>query len=115
MTTEGTGELVRVDGQGYALRGELGFQSVTALWRQAERDVDFSAATALDLQAVQRSDSAGVAFLLAWVRRARQQGGAVTFTRVPEQIRAIAGTCGVREILALDVPAADSEQQELQA
>lgn len=115
MTTEAGGELVRVDGQGYVLRGELGFQSVTALWRQAEREVDFCVAGELDLQAVQRSDSAGVAFLLAWARCAQQQGGAVTFKRVPDQIRAIAGACGVRELLALDAPTTDSEQQELQA
>lgn len=114
MATEAIGELVTVDAQRYALRGELGFQSVTALWRQAERQVDFATASELDLQAVQRSDSAGVAFLLAWARCAQQRGGAVTFNRVPDQIRAIAGACGVREILALDAPASDPEQQELQ-
>ncbi len=115
MMTDRPASLTREPSGSYSLQGELGFGSVTAIWREVEQTVDFAANGRLDLAGVQRADSAGVALLLAWTRRARQAGGHVAFSRVPDQIRAIADACGVREILALESSVSDTEQQGLQA
>lgn len=85
------------------LSGPLTFETVPQLFQQGRRlFADRGGNVELDLAAVERSDSAGLALLVSWVRLARQQGGAISFLNVPEQLRGLARLGGVEQILALE-------------
>ena len=49
----------------------------------------------VDLAAVERADSAGLALLVEWLRAARGRGARLRFDNVPAQLRAIAATSGL--------------------
>jgi phospholipid transport system transporter-binding protein len=84
----------------FLLTGELTFASANrALKRSAEA---FSQRSELvfDLSAVRRVDSAGLALLLDWLRRARELDVALRYVNLPEQMLAIARLVHVDNILA---------------
>jgi len=56
----------------------------------------------IDLQAVERSDSAGLALLIEWLRVARHLNKTITFRNIPPQMHAIAQVSGLEEILPLE-------------
>lgn len=104
------GELLAADRPGcFRIRGELGFGNARRLWEQARRSLPFSGELELDLSGVARTDSAGVALLMAWTRETRHAGGSLRFVNIPAQIHAIATACGVQSILPLDGDGSDSE------
>jgi phospholipid transport system transporter-binding protein len=53
----------------------------------------------IDLTAVDRVDSAGVALVLAWARRAASEGTKIAFAGIPESMRSLATLYGVEELL----------------
>ena len=53
----------------------------------------------VDLTEVDRVDSAGVALLLAWARRAASEGRKIGFAGIPESMRSLARLYGVEELL----------------
>lgn len=94
---------LRVEGGVCRVEGELTFATATALLRQSEPlFVPGEEALTLDLSAVTRADSAGVALLLEWIRRGRRAGREVRFRQMPEQMLAIARTSGVEPILPVE-------------
>ncbi len=58
-------------------------------------------AVAVDLREVERSDSAGVALLVAWMRSARQAQRDIRFLNMPSQMLNIARVSGLDAILPL--------------
>lgn len=74
----------------YRLEGPLDFATVPGLWRQAKLRFPAGGQVEVDLGAVTRADSAGLALLLEWTRAARSRGGQVRFRNLPPQMRAIA-------------------------
>lgn len=83
-----------------SLSGQLTFDSVTDL--QGREEALLAGADdrlEVDLGQVSRSDSAGLALLVAWVRSARKMGKAITFLNVPQQLRAIAAVSGLEALL----------------
>ncbi|TFG86199.1 MAG: STAS domain-containing protein [Chromatiales bacterium] len=56
-------------------------------------------AVTVDLGAVTSVDSAGLALLLEWLRRARKAGCSVTYTGLPQKLVAIAKLSGVDAML----------------
>ncbi len=83
------------------LSGELTLDTVSALATDTrvlfagDGDID------VDLGAVVRADSAGVALLVQWQREARRRQRTVCFRNIPGQMLSIAQLCGVDELLAL--------------
>jgi phospholipid transport system transporter-binding protein len=53
----------------------------------------------VDLAGVSRVDSAGVALLLAWKRRAAAEASALLFTGLPPSMASLAQLYGVQELL----------------
>ena len=80
-----------------ALPARLGFTEVAALLGQADA---LASAPALDLAAVQRADSAGIALLLELTRRARRQGRALHLRNASQQLREMAAFFGVDSLLS---------------
>ena len=88
-----------VDG-GAAVRGELTFASVPVLAAGAAGWLRSGEATTLDLSAVTRADSAGLAMVLEWVAQARAGGGSLRLKAAPEQMLAIARASGLASLFA---------------
>lgn len=103
MTTQARGVQTEKKGEdGLRLSGSLTIANVaqaledSEAWSEAVRTVDLSG--------VERSDSAGVALLLEWWRRARRRGAELRYLNPPAQMRAIIEVSGLSEILPLDGP-----------
>lgn len=90
---------------GVALIGELNHQTVPALLK-ASLGMLFKGNdarrgdVAIDLAKVSRSDSAGVALLLEWLRQAKKAGRGIRFNNMPPQMHELARVAGVDKLLA---------------
>jgi phospholipid transport system transporter-binding protein len=83
----------------FKVRGELDFQTVPAVWEKSQRLFADSASIAVDLAGVQRSNSAGLALLIQWMRYADTHDKRIAFHHIPEQMHEIARVCGVDNYL----------------
>lgn len=91
-------QLEEVEDSWFRLTGELSFNSVpellktsTSLFRDAER-ID------IDLSGVVRSDSAGLALLVEWMRRAENMHKPIQFLNIPLQMMAIVRVSGLDQV-----------------
>lgn len=85
----------------WLLQGELDFESVPAVLRHAGARMLGSDRLEVDLKAVTRADSAGLALLVEWLRESETAGNEIVFINVPPQLLSIARVCGLNEILSL--------------
>lgn len=83
------------------LHGPLDFGTAAALWQEGLAAVAGEGVTEVDLSAVERTDSAGVALLLDWARRAQGAGGRLRLHGVPEQLTAIIRASGVEGVVEI--------------
>ena len=84
------------------LSGELSFATAQAALAQGRAALaDGDGPLSLDLGAVTRTDSAGLALLLELARDARARKREFKLANSPAQLRRLAGFFGVAEILAL--------------
>ncbi len=82
------------------LSGKLDFQSVAELLASDQswlNDVDIN----INLADISHSNSAGLALLLEWLKKARQKNIQIKFHNVPEQLLVIARAYGVEENLPI--------------
>ena len=87
------------------LIGELNHQNVPSLLRKSDdmivnNDTNQSSNLVINLNAVSRSDSAGVALLIEWTRQAKQFQKHIRFNNIPQQMHEIAEVTGVDKMLA---------------
>jgi phospholipid transport system transporter-binding protein len=85
----------------FALSGELDFDNVPGVWKESLALFSTAPALILDLSGVTRTNSAGLALLIEWLRLARQQGKPIEIRNVPEQMRALISASGLDEVLPL--------------
>lgn len=85
----------------FRLDGELSFETVPALVPRGRSLFEADGEVSLDLAAVKRADSAGVALLIEWRREAQRRERAIRFENIPPQMRAIARLSSVDELLAV--------------
>lgn len=83
------------------VKGELTFVTANAIFQQSQTLFAPISALDIDLADVTRSDSAGLALLVEWIRSARQKNKTIVFHNVPDQILAIASASGVDELLPI--------------
>ncbi|ALP54578.1 hypothetical protein Tel_16255 [Candidatus Tenderia electrophaga] len=88
----------------FSLGGELSFATVPDLVGAGARLFDDAAEVEVDLAEVGRSDSAGLALLVSWMRLARRHDKRLSFHQVPEQLVGLAKVSGVAQLLALETP-----------
>jgi phospholipid transport system transporter-binding protein len=91
----------RGDGE-YGFAGELTFATVSEALEATAPLFKSEAALRFDLEGVGRADSAGVALLIEWVRRAERTGGTVRYAHLPETLKAIIRVSGVEKLLPAD-------------
>lgn len=96
-------QIQKVEG-GYHLVGEVDFATVPQIWKDSESIYASShnGSLVIDLSAVTRADSAGLALLVGWVRRGNAAGVTTVFKDIPEQLLAIARVSGVENMLPTD-------------
>jgi phospholipid transport system transporter-binding protein len=81
--------------------GELTFSTARDVVRQARTLFADLATVAIDLAEVTRSDSAGVAVLIDWMRYAKQNDKPLVFHHLPTQMIAIASASGLDEVFPI--------------
>ncbi|MGD8591487.1 MAG: STAS domain-containing protein [Gammaproteobacteria bacterium] len=95
---------VAADGS-IAIIGELNHQNVPTLLKKSADIVlktsDQHDELVIDLGAVVRSDSAGVALLIEWMRQAKKNNKTILFNNTPKQMHEIAMVSGVDKMLAM--------------
>ncbi len=83
----------------WELSGQIDIHSVPGLLKQAKGLFNPPRNVVLDLKAVDRMDSAGLALLIEWLRLAKRRGASLQFRNIPSQIQAIATVCGLENLL----------------
>ena len=83
------------------LSGELSFSTVNSILEQAEIEFDPIIALDIDLIGIKRSDSAGLALLVHWIRLAKKTNKNIVFHNVPAQMLAIAEASGLADLLPI--------------
>lgn len=94
----------QLTGQGegrFDVSGDLSFDTVVALLSDSAQEFATFTTLAIDLGGVQRADSAGIALLLEWVRRARRQKKSLSFSRIPPQMSAIIQISNLQTLLPI--------------
>ena len=88
------------DGDRLSVHGDLSFDSVAEALR---RSLDWPEQTdiEIDLAGVSRSNSAGLALLLEWLKNAQQKGRQIKYHNVPEQLLTIARAYGIDDDLPI--------------
>ena len=82
----------------WVLSGPLTMDSVAALL-DASTSLALPPAGVVDLEHIDRVDSAGVSMLLAWKRRAAAEGKPIRFASVPRSMTSLAELYGVEDLL----------------
>ncbi|MGX2040942.1 STAS domain-containing protein [Methylocaldum sp. MU1018] len=95
------------EGRGcYKLKGELTFATASDALKKTQVVFDGAPRLSFDLEGISRADSAGVALLLEWLRRAEQTRSELRYTHLPPHLRAIAQVSGIERLIAADSPEA---------
>jgi len=85
----------------FHLKGELSFKTVNTIINEAKSLFLSATELDIDLAGVTRSDSAGLALLVEWMRIASATSRPISFRNVPDQMMAIAGTSGLDKLLPI--------------
>jgi phospholipid transport system transporter-binding protein len=89
----------------WLLVGDLSFTTVPALRGELDMKSADRPRISIDLAGVTRSDSAGLALLIEWLRESERLGKTITFLNMPAQMQSIARICGLDGILPADIAA----------
>ena len=89
---------LHVSGGRWQVAGTLSMDTVETV-RVASAAIGMPQDGIIDLAAVDRVDSAGVALVLSWARRAAAEGRPLVFAGMPQSMRALATLYGVEELL----------------
>jgi phospholipid transport system transporter-binding protein len=92
-------ELADLGGGKFALSGAMSFDNAERLLRASESAFADHSQIEVDLSAVHKSDSAGLALLLEWITWANHSVREIRFVAVPDRILAIAKTSEVEQLL----------------
>jgi len=87
--------------QSVLLDGELTFSTVNAILAESETLFEPIKKLEIDFSDVTRSDSAGVALLVHWIRVSKQKNKTIVFHNLPAQMLAIADSSGFKDILPI--------------
>jgi len=89
----------------WLLVGDLSFTTVPAFRGKLDIKSTDHPRISIDLAGVTRSDSAGLALLIEWLRESERLGKTITFLNMPSQMQSIARVCGLEGILPADTAA----------
>ena len=90
--------LEEVEDSWFRLSGELNFDSVPALLKTSLGLFHEVERIDIDMSAVARSDSAGLALLVEWMRQAEKMHKPIQFLNIPQQMMAIVRVSGLDQV-----------------
>ncbi len=82
-------------GDTWKIQGDLNFATAFELYESAHEAMQQKLPASVNLEAVERVDSAGVALMLDWIRNTRSSQQKLKFHNVPAHMRSIAELCSV--------------------
>ena len=91
----------RRDARSYCVRGPMTFDSVRELWSESRALFSTGEVVNIDLSEVSRTDSAGLALLVEWLRESAMRGGSLQFSSLPPQLLAIASASNLERLLGV--------------
>lgn len=83
--------------------GDLSFSTVMDIWRKSLPLLSALDVYCFDFSNVISSNSAGLALMIQWVKKARGEGKNISFDYLPSQVVSIAEASGVGGILGLSL------------
>jgi phospholipid transport system transporter-binding protein len=83
-----------------ALAGDLTLATADRLWNQLHATGLLHTATHVDANQLAKSDSAGLALLIAWRAVRRKDGGDLAITSLPGRLKALAHLTDAEEIVS---------------
>ncbi len=83
----------------FAVAGEMSFNTADQLLRSSDSLFRQHQSLQVDMSAVSKADSAGLALLLEWKARAAQRNAEIRFEAIPDSLQAIAITTEVSDLL----------------
>ncbi len=92
--------MIRVEGGRLYVTGPATLANAAQLIEEAKAHI--ASVNAVDLGEVTELDSALLAVLIAWLREASAQGRALSFSRLPQDLRTLAQLYGVAQLLPQD-------------
>lgn len=92
-------EFVTVGDGKYRVAGELGFETVPAIWAQSVVGLDDSADPQIDLGQLTKVDSAALALVIEWIRWGAERRKRLRFVNVPDKLMALARLSEVSHLL----------------
>ncbi len=82
-----------------AISGDLTFETVSTLRERGVELLGRDGDVILDLNAVTRADSAGLALMVEWLKQAKRRESSLQVVNMPEQMLAIARMSKLDEVL----------------
>ena len=79
--------------------GALTFETVPDLYRSSTSWFEGTGELILDLAQVERTDSAGLALLIEWLRRAQAANRTLRFANIPAQVQTLIRINGLQDAL----------------
>ncbi len=83
----------------FRVEGDLTFSTARSLLAQSQELFNPSQGISIDLSHTKRTDSAGLALLLEWMKRAQDHGVSLEVSGMPQALIAIAGLCNLEDLL----------------
>ena len=104
MAPESNGgvQIERGEQDSVRLKGQLSVNSVPDVLNRSADWFQGRESLTVDLSEIDHSDSAGVALLLEWLRRAREQGCRLHYRNLPRQMQSIVDFGDLGDILPLE-------------
>jgi len=97
----GNGLSVRADGT-VDVSGSLTFDTVPNFLAQGTGWLgDGKGTITLDMKAVSKTDSAGLALMLEWLQQARKTGCAIHFVNIPERVQVLIRVNGLTQAFSV--------------
>ena len=93
--------MIRREGERLYVSGPVTLANVTRLLEEARAPLG-EGVRAVDLGEVTELDSSLLAVLFAWMREAKSQDRALSFSRLPQDLRSLAQLYGVAQLLPQD-------------
>jgi phospholipid transport system transporter-binding protein len=90
-----------VEGERWMPAGALTMDSAATMLA-ASSETALPASGVIDLERIEAVDSAGVALMLAWKRRAAAEGKPLAFAHLPSSLASLAQLYGVEELLVAE-------------
>ena len=79
--------------------GALTFDTVPGLYKSSDSWFADGGEIVIDLAQVTRADSAGLALMIEWLRRARVSSGKLHFANIPAQMQTLIRVNGLQDAL----------------